>query len=259
VDVAFELEYKGEKRPATLVDTAGLRKRSKVDTLVERFSVMRAESAVKRADLVLFVVEAKPEGLTAQDRRIAGMISESGKGCIIVANKWDICEGHKQKHVLNEIRYTLPRMDYAPVVFTCALSGLNVGLLLDTIAEVMGQMEVQVPTSMVNRVIEDATTRNSPPIVGKQPFKIFYGTMVKNVPPTFVLFVNNPDLCAPNYMGYLNNCFRRNFDLLGLPIRIEFRARPKREFVPSASSSKPKKRVSQARLANRKYKSKKRR
>ena len=237
IDVDFELEYNGEKLPASLIDTAGLRKRSKVDKAVEKFSVVRAEQAITRAQLVLFVVEASPDGVTAQDRRIADLIASAGKGCLIIANKWDQCD-EKQKRVLEEIHYTLPRMTYAPVVFTCALSGYNFGALLDRVAEVMAQMEIQVPTPMLNRVLEDAVKRFSAPVIGKQPFKIYYGTMIGNIPPRFVLFVNNPKLCARNYLGYLTNYLRRCFKFTGLPIRVGLRPRPKRESIISKKSHK---------------------
>lgn len=231
VDVNFELEYKAQKIPAVLIDTAGLRKRTKVDGAVEKFSVIRAEEAIKRAKLVLFVVEAKHDGLTSQDRYIARMITDEGKACIILANKWDLCQGHKQPKVLEEIRYTLPHMNYAPVIFTCARTGMGMETVLDAIAEVMAQMEVTISTSMLNRVVQDAIEKNSPSSLGPRAFKIYYGTMTGHLPPCFTLFVNNPELCPANYLSYLNNYFRKSFDFTGLPIRIRLRARPKAESI----------------------------
>lgn len=240
VDVEFEIKYKDEMLPAVLIDTAGLRKRSKVDTPVEVFSVMRAESAIKRARLVLFVVEARPDGLTAQDKHIARIIADHGKGSVIVANKWDECKGHKQKHVLDEIRRTLPGMSYAPVVFTCAITGYNFGIMLDYAAEVMSQMEVHVPTSTLNKAMTDAFEYNAPPAAGKSRLKLYYSTMIGNGPPRFALFVNNPKFCPANYFNYLVNYLRRCFDFTGLPIELQLRARPKREFVPSPKPAKKK-------------------
>lgn len=227
VDVDFELKIGSEKLPATLIDTAGLRKRGKVSDAIEMFSVMRAQSAIERANIVLFLIEAKPEGVTAQDKKIAGMIHDSGKACIIVANKWDICENKDPKAVLDELRYSLPGMAYAPVVFASALDGKNMDRLLDMIGDVIEQLEIHVPTSMINRVVEDAVLRNSPPVVGTSPLKIYYTTMVGSTPPTFLLFVNNPKFCARNYLSYLNNYFRDAFGFLGLPIIIRLRERPK--------------------------------
>ena len=162
IDVDFQIRYQGELRPAVLVDTAGLRKKAKVDTVVEFFSVMRAQAAVTRADLVLFVVEASADGMTAQDRRIASMIRESGKGCVIVANKFDLCrDEHRLKQLQAELRRSLPGMSYAPAVFISARDRSNLGGLLDQIAEVMEQLELKIPTGVLNRVLADAVERNT--------------------------------------------------------------------------------------------------
>ena len=174
IDVDFQIRYQGELRPAVLVDTAGLRKKAKVDTVVEFFSVMRAQAAVTRADLVLFVVEASADGMTAQDRRIASMIRESGKGCVIVANKFDLCrDEHRLKQLQAELRRSLPGMSYAPAVFISARDRSNLGGLLDQIAEVMEQLELKIPTGVLNRVLADAVERNTPPVTGAAPLKLF--------------------------------------------------------------------------------------
>ncbi len=227
INIDFSLKCADETVPATLVDTAGLRKRSKVDLAVEKFSVMRAEQAIEDCDIVLFVVEAGAQGSTSQDRHIAQKIEDSGRGCIIVANKWDTCSGHKQKDILKEVRYTLPHLSYAPVVFTCALSGLNFGNLFEAIAQLRAQMSVKISTAMVNRVIGDAVDRSAPPVTKLKPFKIYYGTMVANPPPTFALFVNSPNLCADHYRSYLENYFRNAFEFVGFPIRLCFKERPR--------------------------------
>ncbi len=227
VDVDFELEFEGEKLPACLIDTAGLRKRGKVSDAVEKFSAMRAQSAIERANLILFLIEARPDGMTAQDKKIASLIRESGRACIIVANKWDICENRNKKEVLDEIERSLPGMSYAPVVFVSAIDGGNFDKLLDVVGDVIEQLDVRVPTSMINKVVEDALQKNSPPVVGTAPLKIYYTTMVNTVPPTFLIFVNNPKFCARNYQTYLNNYFRESFGFIGLPIVIRLRERPK--------------------------------
>ena len=237
VDIDFEIEYNGEKLPAELIDTAGMRKKSKVEGAIEYFSMMRTQAAIKRADIVLFLVESDPEGVTAQDRRISRMISDAGKACIIVGNKYDTCRTIHQDDLKDELRYTLPRMEYAPVVFTSATEKYNMDALLDLVAQVMAQMEIQVPTSMVNRLVEDAVTRNSAPVIGLAPFRIYYSTMVSNNPPRFVMFVNNPKLCAAHYLGYLNNYLRKALDFTGLPIEIFLRERPKK--VESIRKRKP--------------------
>jgi len=226
VDVEFKMMYQGEEQPVRLIDTAGLRKRSKVDDIVEVFSVMRVEATLKRCDLVIFACEADVDGFTAQDRRIARLITESGKACVITATKWDAVEGAKQKNVIDEIRYTLPRMPYAPIVFTSAHRNYNFETLFDAIAEVRSQLDVRVPTSMLNQLLQDAYTKNVPPII-KRPLKIYYGTQSNHNPPTFKIFVNAKNQCAPHYEGYLNNYLRKALDLTGLPIVLDLIDRPK--------------------------------
>ncbi|UDQ96926.1 ribosome biogenesis GTPase Der [Lentisphaerota bacterium WC36G] len=240
VDIDFHLKLNDEEIKATLIDTAGLRKKAKVSDAVEMFSVMRANDAIKRANLILFLIEASKDGVTAQDKRIAALIQESGKGCVIVANKWDECKKVEadKKVVLDEIKYQMPQMNYAPVVFASAMTGFNMDSVLDYVAEVKSQSEVSVPTSVINKAIEDAFLRNSPPVIGPRPFKIYYSTMINNEPPHFVLFVNSTKYCAANYLKYLNNYFRDHFQFLGWPIRIELRDRPKKiESIRSKKTS----------------------
>lgn len=232
IDVEFTLNCgDGEKVPALLVDTAGLRKKSKIDGAVERYSMMRAEETLNNCDMVLFVVESSMDGVTSQDKTIAAMIQKSGKPCVIVSNKWDTCSGKKQKDVLAEIRYTLPFMSYAPVVFLCAVSGYNLKELYSVIAELRAQMAVKISTAMVNRVIGDAFEKTSPPVLGTKPFKVYYGTMISNPPPTFQLFVNDPKLCADNYKTYLEKYIRKAFEFTGMPVRLIFKERKRRELV----------------------------
>ncbi|MEG2075180.1 MAG: ribosome biogenesis GTPase Der, partial [Victivallaceae bacterium] len=181
IDIGFSIAYSGGERLVNLIDTAGLRKKAKVKDLVEYFSVMRTESAIKRAKLVLFLVECDQDGVTAQDRKIASMITEAGRACIIVANKWDICKSEStQKKLLDEIRYTLPGLSYAPVIFTSAKERYNLDLLLDQVVQILDLLEVRIPTSLVNQVIKDAYESASPPVIGAAPLKIYYSSMVSS-------------------------------------------------------------------------------
>ena len=229
IDVDFTLRYQGGDRAAVLVDTAGLRKKAKVDTVVEFFSVMRAQAAIDRADLVLFVVEASPDGMTAQDRRIASMIQKAGKACVVVANKFDLYKsGHKVRALEEELRYSLPGMNFSPVVFISAKDRSNLDGLLDSIAQVMDQLELSIPTGVLNRVLADAFESSTPPVVGAAPLKLYYASMVGMTPPKVLLFVNNPKYCADNYLAFLKNTLRQAFDLTGVPLELELRARPKK-------------------------------
>ena len=221
VDLPFNLQLEDDTISATLIDTAGLRKKGKANTAVEIFSIMRAQDAIKRSEIVLFVMEASKDGPTAQDAHISKIIGDNGKGCIIVANKWDQCSGTKQKDVRDEIRRSLPSLRYAPIVFTCALSGYNFKELLAEIGEVNDQYKVKIPTSTINSVLSDAMHFTPPPCVKGKFFKIFYATMVSNKPPLFSVFVNDPKLCTRNYLTYLKNYLRKSFDLHGLPIHLK--------------------------------------
>lgn len=227
IDVDFTIKYRGEECPAVLIDTAGLRKKAKVQGAVEMFSVMRAKSAIERARIVLFVTEASVDGVTAQDRRIAGMIEESGKACILVVNKIDTCSDYPKSEIVKQIRYSLPGMSYAPLVLISAEKHRHLDMLLDQISQVMEQLQLRIPTSVVNQLIYDAIERTTPPVVGHAPLRFYYGSQVATEPPKFLLFVNDKKYCAPNYLIYLRNSIRSAFDFTGLPVIIELRSRPK--------------------------------
>ena len=228
VDIEFTLRLGEEDVAAVLVDTAGLRKRSKVDEAVEIYSMMRAEEALKRCDIVLFVIEGQGEVTTSQDKTIARMIEDSGKGCIIVANKWDQCQGKKQE-LLSVLQKSIPKMAYAPMVPVSAKNGFNFRELFEAIALVGSMMTLKIGTSVLNRVIVDAQKRNLPPVVGTKPFRAYFGTMTGNCPPRFTLFVNDPKLCAENYRTYLENYFRKAFSFTGFPIRLIMKPRRREE------------------------------
>ena len=245
VDIDFSISFHGELHPAVLVDTAGMRKRAKVDSVVELFSVMRAKSAIERSDLVVFVVEAGEDGVTAQDRRIAAMIRDAGKGCVIAANKVDRCSGISRKALEQELRFNLPGMDYAPVEFVSALNRRNLESLLDRIAGVMENLETELPTGVLNRVIQQTLERNPPPPVGNARLKVFYAAMTGIKPTRVRLFVNRPELAPDGFLAFLQKQLRSSFELCGAPLRIELSARPKKvesirrkEFVPARREKK---------------------
>ena len=240
VDIDFTINYRGEPRRAVLVDPAGMRKRAKVDSVVELFSVMRAKSAIERSDLVLFVVEAGEGGVTAQDRRIAAMIRDAAKGCVVVANKLDRCSGTSIKELTKELHFNLPGIDYAPVEFASALEHRNLESLLDRIVEVMENIDTELPTGMLNRVIQQTLERNPPPPVGTARLKVFYAAMVGVKPTRVRLFVNRPELAPDGFLTFLQKQLRAAFDLNGVPLILELKARPKKvesirrkEFIPA--------------------------
>lgn len=234
VDISLEIEHQSEKIPAIMVDTAGLRKRGRANTAVEVFSIMRAEAAVTRSDIILLVIEANEHGVTAQDKKIAKMIEASGKGCIIIANKWDLCNNLTEKRAEEELRHSLRFLCYAPIVFSSALNGYNFTNIINKIVEVKERMDLRIPTPLLNRIITDACRKTPAPIIGKRAFKVYYATMVDTAPPSFILFVNNPKLCRQNYLQYLNNVLRNSLDFTGWPIEINL----KKRYKPSDNKQK---------------------
>lgn len=226
VDVPFQLRGDDEIVPVSLIDTAGLRRKRRVDTPVEFFSVARAEAAIRRCDIVLFMMEATAPA-TAQDRRIAKLIGEHRKPCIMLANKWDLMSGKmKQRELEAEFRHGLPFMQHAPLECVCAVSGYNVGKIIPRLFALREQMQVMIPTAVVNRFTQDTVARTPPGTSDGKTFKILYGTMAGNPPPHFILFVNHKSSCPANYLQFLENQIRKAFfPEAGLPIWLELRDR----------------------------------
>ena len=222
VDTPFE--YEGRKY--ILIDTAGIRKKSKVGEDVEYYSVVRSISAIRRADVVLVMVDAA-EGFTEQDVKIAALAHEAGKPGIIVMNKWDAVE--KDDATMNRmtarLKEDLKFMDYFRVLYISALNGQRVKNILPAVREVYEHTSLRVSTGVLNDVIGDAVTVNPPPTHNGRRLKILYCTEVSVCPPSFVIFVNDPTLMHFSYKRYLENSLRKAFDFSGTPIRITVRAK----------------------------------
>lgn len=218
---AIDSPFENEKGKFVFIDTAGIRRKSKVNENIEKYSVMRTLLAVERADVCLLMIDAT-EGVTEQDTKIAGEAHEAGKGIIIVVNKWDEIEKengtleHYKKEVYNRISY----LSYAPIVFISAKTGQRVDKLFDMIINVANQNAMRVSTSLLNDVINEAIAVVQPPTDKGKRLKIFYGTQASTKPPTFVIFVNNKELFHFSYERYLVNQIRSNFGMQGTPIRI---------------------------------------
>lgn len=220
-----DLTFAGQK--VTLIDTAGIRRRGKVEVGVEKFSVMRALNAVQRADVVLLVVDATA-GITAQDAHVAGFILEAYKSVAVIVNKWDIVPDKETNTAAEhsaEIRSTLRFMDYVPVLFVSAVTRQRVSRILPLAVRLAEQRKLRIPTGDLNRLLRDAlTARPAFSRRGKQ-LKMFYATQAEVAPPTFVLFVNDPELVHFSYERYIENRIREAYPFEGTPIRIRFRAR----------------------------------
>jgi GTP-binding protein len=214
----------------TLIDTAGVRKKSKIKESIEKFSIMRTLLAIERADVCLMMIDAN-EGVTDQDAKIAGEAHEAGKGIIIVVNKWDEYEketGTLEKYK-KDIYAKLSYLSYAPVIFISAKTGQRVDKLFNMINNVAEQNAMRVSTATLNQVINEAIAIVQPPTDKGKRLKILYGTQASTKPPTFVIFVNSKKLFHFSYERYLVNQIRTNFGITGTPIRVITREKGEKE------------------------------
>lgn len=208
------------------IDTAGLRRKSKVDDDIEKYSIIRAKMAIERCDVCVIMIDGEV-GYTDQDSKIAGLAHEAGKGCIIAVNKWDAVE--KNDKTMNEFRKRLgiefAFMSYAPIVFISAKTGQRLDRLFELIKHVANQNSMRIKTGMLNELLAQATTRVQPPTDKGRRLKIFYMTQASTKPPTFVCFCNDAELFHFSYQRYLENRIRETFGLEGTPIRFVIRER----------------------------------
>ena len=223
---AVDTQIENEHGKFTFIDTAGIRRSSKINDKIEKYSVLRAHMAVERADVCLIMIDAGT-GITEQDEKIAGIAHEAGKACIIVVNKWDSIE--KDNSTVNNfnerIRTALAYMPYAPIVYVSALTGQRISTLFGHITYVHNQANTRISTGMLNEVLAEATTRVQPPSDKGKRLKIYYMTQASVAPPTFVFFCNNVELFHFSYQRYLENCLRQTFGFSGTPIKIVIKMR----------------------------------
>ena len=214
----------------TFIDTAGIRRKSKVEERVEKFSVMRAKLAIERADVCLILIDAR-DGVTEQDTKIAGLAHEAGKASIIVVNKWDLVE--KETGTLEKMRKDVMRdlsfMSYAPVLFISALTGQRIDRLFELVNFVNDQSSLRITTGMLNNVLADAQARVQPPTDKGRRLKIYYMTQTGIKPPNFVIFCNSKELFHFSYQRYIENQIRAVFGLEGTPVRIVIRQKGDKE------------------------------
>ena len=223
---AVDMEIENETGRYIFIDTAGIRRQSRVDDSVERYSVLRSYAAVERADVCVMMIDAQ-EGFTEQDSKIAGFAHEQGKACIIAVNKWDLVE--KTEKAMESYRARLMQdfsfMSYAPIIFISAKTGLRIGRLFELIRYVSEQNAMRIPTGRLNDVLSDAVARVQPPSDKGKRLKVLYMTQASVKPPTFVVFVNREELFHFSYQRYIENQLRQTFGLEGTPIRFIVRQR----------------------------------
>jgi GTP-binding protein len=225
--IDMDLVYDG--RPVTLIDTAGIRRRGKVDPGIERYSVMRSMRSIDRCDVALLLIDAA-DGVIAQDAHVAGYVLEKMKGVVVVVNKWDALDKDSNTMIsyTKQLRDDLKFLDYVPVIYISALTKQRVHTVLPTALEVADARKKRIPTGQLNQIVRDAYDRISPPTRAGRPLRLYYATQVSVSPPTIVIFVNDPELVHFSYERYLENRIREQVDFPGTPIRILFRKRTER-------------------------------
>ena len=228
---AIDSYYENDTGKYCFIDTAGMRRKSKVDDIIEKYSNMRTVAAIERADVCLILIDAN-DGVTDQDTKIAGLVHEAGKAAIIVVNKWDAVE-NKETNTMRDkelaVKDGLAYMPYAPVVFLSALTGQRVDRIFQVIRDVHEQNTKRITTGALNSVLADATTRVQPPTDKGRRLKIYYMTQASTKPPHFVIFCNDARLFHFSYQRYLENQIREVFGLMGTPVRITIRQKGDKE------------------------------
>jgi GTP-binding protein len=227
---AIDTHFTKDGQSYVMIDTAGMRRKAKVDMPVERYSVIRSLRAVDRCDVVLMVINAE-EGVTEQDKKIAGYAHEAGKASIIVVNKWDLIDkdGKTSLKFTETIRSELGFMQYSPVLFTSALTKQRINRVTELVKYVADQHAMRVATSVLNQVIEDATAINPPPSERGRRLKIYFTTQPDVKPPTFIFFVNDPEIMHFSYLRFLENRLRESFGFEGTPLKLVVRGRKEKD------------------------------
>lgn len=223
---AIDTQIENDYGRFTLIDTAGIRRKSRIDDEIEKYSVIRAQMAIDRSDVCVIMIDAT-EGFTEQDSKVAGLAHEAGKGCVIAVNKWDAVEkdGRTMQEYRKKLEVEFSFMAYAPMVFISAKTGQRLDQLFELIQKVANFNAMRISTGMLNDVLAQATARVQPPTDKGKRLKIYYMTQASTKPPTFVCFVNRAELFHFSYQRYLENRIRETFGMEGTPIRFLIRER----------------------------------
>lgn len=224
IDIPFEhqgIHY-------NLIDTAGIRRKQAEHEVVDKFAAIRTERAIERADICLLMLDAQ-QGITREEKKIANMIEESGKGCILLFNKWDLVKNFRMEHCLKGIEDEVPFLKHCPKIFMSAKTGRNVNSIFDVTKQVYADSLKRITTGQLNKFIGACLQRNHPPMIQGKRLRIYYMAQVSTKPPTFVVFVNFPNLMTDTYKKYIYNQFRETYSFLGMPIEIYLRGKKRKE------------------------------
>lgn len=246
IEVPFTIGSGPQARHYRLIDTAGLRKLRRKEDAVERWSVMRAQKSIEDADVVVIMIDAE-QGPTEQDKKIAGLVLEARRGCVVLINKWDLAQGETgvtEREYEKAFRREMYFLSFAPLVFVSAQSGYNLKKAIESIDYVAAQISTTIPTSTLNKVLHDAVKRVAPPRTGGKRLKFYYATQTNTRPLRFRFFVNQPRLCVPSYQAYLIGALRSAAGLEGAPIVVDYRSSHEREETAAVAVVKKSKKSS---------------
>jgi GTP-binding protein len=222
----------------TLIDTAGIRRKNAEKEVVDKFAALRTERAIERADVCVLMLDAQ-QGMTTQEKRIATQIEEAGKGCLLVFNKWDLVKGFRMEHCLKGIEEEVSFLKHCPKLFISAKTGRNVEKLFDAVKAIAEDSKLRITTHQLNKFIAAALQKTHPPMIGGKRLRIYYMAQVDIQPPTFVLFVNRPELMLDSYKKYIINQFREKFAFTGCPLRLYLRGKERTERPDARQEDKP--------------------
>lgn len=232
---SIDISFTYDNQPYTLIDTAGVRRKRAEHEVVDKFAAIRTERAIERADLCLLVLDVQ-EGMTAQDKKIANMIEEAGKGCILLFNKWDLVKGFRMEHCLRGVEEEVQFLKHCPKLFISAKTGRNLEKIFDPVQEVYQNSIKRITTHQLNKFLSQAMQKNHPPMITGKRLRIYYMAQVSIQPPKFILFVNYPNLMTESYKKYLYNQFRETYQFTGVPLLFHLKGKEKRERPTSPTS-----------------------
>jgi GTP-binding protein len=225
---SIDVSFTHENRLYTLIDTAGIRRKQAEHEVVDKFAAIRTERAIERSEICILLLDAQT-GITTQEKKIANMIEEAGKGCLILFNKWDLVKGFRMEHCLKDIEDQVPFLSHCPKLFISAKTGRNVEKMFPALLEIYAASHLRIATHPLNKVIASALQKNHPPMITGKRLRIYYMAQVAIEPPQFVLFVNNPALMTDGYQKYLYNQLREAYPFSGVPLRLYLKGKQKRE------------------------------
>jgi len=224
---SIDVSFKNAEQQYTLIDTAGIRRKHAEHEVVDKFACIRTKNTIGRSDICMLIMDSQ-DGMTTQEKKIANMIEEDGKGCILLFNKWDLVKGFRMEHCMRNIREESNFLKHCPAFFISAKTGRNMDKIFAPIGEIREASQQKITTHELNLFMEATLQKTHPPMIRGKRLRIYYLAQVGSYPPTFVLFVNHPDLLTDTYKRYIYNQFRQTYNFTGLPIRLIVKGKKKR-------------------------------